>query len=162
MSSSRPLVRTLVVPLPVEDAWAGLADVATWPRWAPHIRSVEVNPPGPVGRDTAGTFDLVGAPSARFTMTDFAPPDHWTWQGRFLWLTVDYDHRFAPVGGTDDDARGTEIAFVVTARGLGGRTLGSLFATAYARRLDAALPRLRAHLAGPNGAADPTDRTVTG
>jgi hypothetical protein len=153
VSSPRPLVRHLVVPIERSAAWAGLADVRTWPQWAPHIRAVSVSPPGPVGPDTSGTFDLVGAPSARFAMTEFAPPDHWSWRGRFLWLTIDYDHRFAPP--PDGGGGGTTITFVVTACGRGGHVFGALFSAVYARRLDAALPRLREHLtsdAGPDRA----------
>jgi hypothetical protein len=152
MLPPRPLVRSLDVPVDPGAAWAGLAEVATWPQWAPHIRAVTVDPPGPVGPATTGTFDLVGAPSSRFAMTDFAPPHHWSWQGRFLGLTIDYDHRFAPTA----DGRGTTITFVVTTRGRANRVLGALFSAVYARRLDAALPRLRDHLAGLSGPAATT------
>jgi hypothetical protein len=71
---------------------------------------------------------------------------NWRWTGRFLWLTVDYDHRFTSLGPA-----GTEIAFVVDGAGWGVSVLGRLLAWVYRRNLRSAIPRLVAELEAGSG-----------
>ncbi len=143
----RLLSRTFEVPVSAADAWAFLADIDAWPRWAGHIRRIDVDPPGPAGPTTSGVIRLTNGITSTFRMTDFAPPTHWTWVGPFLWLSVRYDHRFEDLG--DGRAR---LAWTLDAEGFGASVLGRLFAAIYARNLDRAIPRLQRLLGDRNGA----------
>jgi hypothetical protein len=62
---------------------------------------------------------------------------NWKWAGRFLWITVHYDHQFRKAGPKE-----TEIGFVLEGEGVGAGVLGRLFAALYARNLDRAIPNL--------------------
>lgn len=44
------------VPAAPEQAWSALADVESWPRWAPHIARARVSPPGALQASSSGTF----------------------------------------------------------------------------------------------------------
>jgi hypothetical protein len=136
--------REFVVDVPLEQAWDHLARVEAWPSWAEHIKSVTIEPPGKLSLSTVGVLRLTnplrsGWPGmkARFAMTAFAPKSHWTWVGKFLWLTVHYDHRFEPI----NDAR-TKIQFIIEARGFGVSVIGKPFAAVYSKNLDKAIPNL--------------------
>ena len=124
--------RRFSTPASPDRVWSHLADVAKWPSWARHIKSVELEPPGLLQADTVGTFRLKGAPSARFRMTVFEPPRRWCWFGKFLWLGVDYDHLFEA-----NDRGGTDVQFTVAVRGFG---------RIYAGKLDKGIPRLQEEL----------------
>ncbi len=137
----RLLERRFEVPVPRAAAWSFLARVEEWPRWAAHIRRISVTPPGDVGPDTAGCIVLRSGIRSTFRMREFSPPQHWTWSGPFLWLTVHYDHRFDAV-----DAGRTRLTWIVDAEGAGAGVLGRLFAAAYARSLDKAIPALVASM----------------
>lgn len=123
------------VPLPLADAWAALADVESWPTWAPHIRSVVLTPPGPVGPTTAGVFRFSPVGRSRFAMTSFDRPRSWTWTGRAMGVDIDYEHRFEPVSETS-----TRLVWVVRSRGPAGLR-ARLFAVVYSRLIDRAWPR---------------------
>lgn len=140
--------REFVVEVPLERAWDHLARVEAWPAWAKHIKSVKLEPPGGLSPSTVGVLHLAnplrsGWPGimARFAMTEFAPKSHWTWVGRFLWLTVHYDHRFEPI----NDAR-TKIQFIIEARGFAASVIGKPFAAIYSKNLDKAIPNLVAEM----------------
>ncbi len=75
-------------------------------------------------------------------MTEYRPPLQWKWQGPFLWLSVDYDHRFETVA-----ANQTKMFWSVTCEGFGASVFGRLFAIIYNRNLDKAIPRLQDELA---------------
>jgi len=78
-----------------------------------------------------------------FRMIEFHPPHNWKWRGPFLWLSVDYDHRFEPAPGG-----GTRMIWLLEASGFAVGSLGRLFAAIYARNLDRAIPRLIEELHG--------------
>jgi hypothetical protein len=40
--------RSFDVPLARGQVWSALADVESWPHWAPHISRARVMPPGPI------------------------------------------------------------------------------------------------------------------
>jgi Polyketide cyclase / dehydrase and lipid transport len=135
--------RSFEVPLPPARAWAALADVERWPSWAPHSARARVEPPGPVGAGTSGSFRFRPAGRSRFTMTAFDPPRSWTWTGRVMGLAIDDDHRFEPVA---PDA--TRLVWVARTRqppGLRARTFGAV----YGRLIDRARPRFVAWASGP-------------
>jgi uncharacterized membrane protein len=135
--------REFVVDVPLEQAWAHLARVEAWPSWAKHIKSVTVEPPGELAPSTVAVFRLTNGMKARFAVTEYVPKSHWKWISKFLWLTIDFDHRFEPI---DHDR--TKMQFIIEAKDLGfGRfVLGKLYAAIYSKNLDKAIPNLVAEI----------------
>lgn len=146
----RMLERSFDVQANATAAWRVLVDATDWPTWAPHLRRVEVTPPGPVGPSSAATLRLTNFTSARVAVTEFEDRRRFRWEGSFLWLDLGYDHVVETLG------RGSRITFSVDGRGRGINSLGRLFARLYARNLDRAIPRLQARLAvaSAGGAGD--------
>ena len=137
----RLVERRFTVKAPVEKAWDHLARVSEWPSWARHIRRIDVTPAGPLTMRSEGVIRLTNGVRSVFRMTELNPGVNWSWRGTFLWLTIDYDHRFRSLS-----AEQSEIEFVVDVTGFGTRVLGRLFATIYARNIDRAIPRLVAEV----------------
>ncbi len=142
-ASRRMLERTFRVRAVPGAAWEELAAVRSWPAWARHIRSVDLEPEGPLGPGSRGTLRLTNGIRSTFRVTEFEPGRRWLWTGLFLWLRVDYDHLLEP-----DPAGGTRITFTIVGGGIGVSTLGRLFAWVYARNLDRAIPLLQERLGG--------------
>jgi uncharacterized membrane protein len=143
----RLLERTFPVEAAAERAWAELVAAEQWPRWAHHLRSVQVTPPGPVGPASSATLKLTNHTRATVRATEFEEERRLRWEGSFLWMDLGYDH----VVTTDDSGRVT-ITFTVEGAGVGVNTIGPLFAGIYARQLDRAIPRLQALLRSPDRA----------
>jgi hypothetical protein len=135
------LQREFTVDVPLQRAWEHLARVEGWPSWAPHIKRIDLHPPGQLGPQSTGVIRLANGMKAAFRMTDFSPPRNWKWVGRFLWLRVLYDHRFEPL-----DAGHTRLTWVVEAAGFGAGILGPVFARIYRGSLDRAIPLLIAEM----------------
>ena len=142
------LRRTFRVRARPEETWARLADVATWPEWARHIRSVTLEPAGPLGPRSRGAIRLGNGVRSTFAVTEFEAGRRWRWAGPFLWLRVDYDHVVEA-----DPGGGARVTFRVEATGALSSTVGRLFAWVYARNLDRAIPRLQAALGGDPAAS---------
>ena len=143
----RLLERTFAVEAAAERAWAELVAAEQWPKWARHLRSVQVTPPGPVGSASSATLKLTNHTTATVKVTEFQEGRRFRWEGSFLWLSLGYDHLVT----TDDTGRVT-ITFTVDAAGPGVTTIGPLFASIYARNLDRAIPRLQALMRSPDPA----------
>lgn len=135
------LRRRFRVRAPVEKAWAHLARVAEWPSWARHIRRIDVTPAGPLTSQSEGVIRLTNGVRSTFRMKELNSGVNWRWVGPFLWLTVEYDHRFHSLAGEQ-----SEIEFVVEGEGFGVGVFGRVFAAIYALNLDRAIPRLVAEL----------------
>jgi Polyketide cyclase / dehydrase and lipid transport len=143
----RLLERTFAVEAAAERAWAELVAAEQWPRWARHLGSVQVTPPGPVGPGSTATLKLKNRTRATVRVTEFEDGRRFRWEGSFLWMRLGYDHLVT----TDDTGRVT-ITFTVEGAGVGVHTIGPLFASIYARSLDRAIPRLQALLRSPDQA----------
>ena len=100
------------MPVSRAQAWEHLERVTEWPSWAHHISSIELEPEGALSTATKGVIRLKGGMRSTFRMTSLEPPDHWLWSGKFLWLTVHYDHVFEELA-----ANTTRIRFVVEVQG---------------------------------------------
>ncbi len=133
----RLLERRFSVRAPLTRAWQHLQRVERWPSWAHHIRRIDLQPPGPLTPGSVGALVLTSGIRSTFRIEELTPGKNWRWAGPFLWITVHYDHRFAPSGPGQ-----TEIAFVLDGEGVGARVFGRLFAAIYARNLDRAIPNL--------------------
>jgi carbon monoxide dehydrogenase subunit G len=134
------LRREFHVDAPLTVAWADLADVESWPRWAPHISRVTVDPPGPIGPSSSGALSFRPMGGSRFRVSSYAEGEGWEWVGRVLWLSIRYDHGFEPVAG------GTRLTWTVSQDGARRTVLGRLFGSVYARLVDRAIPRLQEQL----------------
>lgn len=132
--------RTFEVDAPLDEAWAYLARVESWPSWTKHIKSVTLTPPGMLTAASDGQFRFKGGARSTFRVETFDPPRRWRWVGRFLSVRVHYDHWFA-----DADGR-TRLTWIVDAEGPGAATVGRVFGAIYARILDRAIPNLQAEL----------------
>jgi uncharacterized protein YndB with AHSA1/START domain len=146
----RLLERTFLVEATAERAWAELVAAQQWPRWARHLRRVEVTPPGPVGPGSSATLKLSNHTTATVKVTEFQDGRRFRWEGSFLWLGLGYDHLI-----TTDEAGQVHITFTVEGGGVGVNTIGPLFARIYARNLDRAIPRLQALLRQPQPERSP-------
>jgi hypothetical protein len=133
--------REFIVDLPLQKAWEHLARIEQWPSWAPHIKQIELHPPGELGEQSTGVIHLTNGMKPVFRVTEFDPPRSWKWVGAFLWLTVVYDHRFEPL-----DAEHTKVIFIIDGKGFGASILGRLFAMIYRRNLEKAIPLLVAEM----------------
>jgi hypothetical protein len=141
----RLLERTFAVEAAAERAWAELVAAEQWPKWAQHLRSVQVTPPGPVGPGSTATLRLKNRTKARVRVTEFEDGRRFRWEGSFLWMRLGYDHLVM----TDDTGR-VRITFTLEGAGVGVNPIGPLFASIYARSLDRAIPRLQALLRPPD------------
>ena len=65
--------RELTVDAPLETAWDHLAQVEAWPSWARHIRSVALEPPGPMGPASSGSFRLANGVKSDFNWLNSTP-----------------------------------------------------------------------------------------
>jgi len=127
------------------DAWRLLARVQEWPRWARHIRRVDVTPAGEVGPDSSGCIRLRNGIRSTFRMREFQAGKNWKWVGPFLWLTIHYDHQFDAVGPSR-----TRLRWVVDAEGFGAKVFGRFFAAVYSKNLDKAIPAFIAYIGQMN------------
>jgi uncharacterized membrane protein len=146
-SMRRLLERTFAVEATAERAWAELVAAEQWPRWARHLASVQVTPPGLVGPGSRATLKLTNHTTATVRVTEFQDGRRFRWEGSFLWMGLGYDHLV-----TTNDAGRVSITFTVDVAGVGVNTIGRLFASVYARNLDRAIPRLQARLQSPDPA----------
>ena len=131
------LQREFVVNVALPRAWDHLARVELWPSWAPHIRKVELKPSGELGPQSTGAIHLTNGMKPAFRVTEFNPPRNWKWVGRFLWLTVHYDHRFEEL-----NPRQTKLNWIIEGAGCGVSVFGRLFARIYSKNLDRAISLL--------------------
>jgi len=151
----RLLQRSFEVPVSAADAWRVLARVSDWPRWAKHIRRIDVTPAGELGPESSGCIHLSNGIRSTFRMSEFHSDRNWKWVGPFLWLTVHYDHRFDELTPSR-----TRLTWTVDAEGAGVSVFGRLFAAVYARNLDKAIPAFVASI-GELASADAATRAVT-
>src|SRR2546425_3021247 len=133
--------REFTVEAPLAQAWRHLSRVEEWPRCASHIRRIELVPAGALTARSVGRIYLRNGIRSTFRVVEFNPDCNWKWVGGFLWLTVQYDHRFEEV-----DGRRTRLIWIVEAEGWGVSVLGRLFASIYSRNLDRAIPALVAEM----------------
>ena len=136
----RPVDRLVAVDASLTDTWQTLIDAESWPEWAPHIRNVEVSPPGKVDRNTSATIRFTSGRSMHVVVTEFRAGRSFRWTGRFLGATVSYDHVATAAG------EGSEILVLMEVTGPTAPLVSRWLGRAYNKQLDDAVPRLREHL----------------
>ena len=132
------LNREFVVDATIETAWAHLAKIEEWPSWARHIKDVKLSPLGDISHNSVGSLRLTNGIESEFRVTEFQLHQNWKWRGPFLWMRMEYDHRFEPLG---DDK--TKFTWIIEGEGIGASTIGRVFAWQYKRNLDKAIPLLQ-------------------
>ncbi len=129
--------RAFMVDASIDAAWRHLAEIDHWPSWAKHIKQVELTPKGELTLNSQGVFLLKNGIKTQFRMTEINPKRNWKWVGRFLWLTIHYDHQFEKQGETK-----TKLTWTVEAEGIGASVVGRIFAKIYDGNLNEAIPNL--------------------
>ncbi len=127
-----------VVDASIETAWAHLAKIEEWPSWARHIKYVKLSPSGDISHNSVGSLKLTNGIESEFRVTEFQLHQNWKWIGPFLWMRMEYDHRFEPLGYDK-----TKFTWIIEGKGIGSSTIGRVFAWQYKRNLDKAIPLLQ-------------------
>ena len=133
--------REFTVNVPLEIAWQHLGQVEQWPSWAKHIKQVQLEPSGELTPTSSGAFHLSNGVRSTFQMVEYNHQQNWLWVGPFLWLTIQYDHRFEAL-----DPQHTKMTFIVRAEGFAEPIFGRLFAAVYNSNLNKAIPNLVAEM----------------
>ena len=127
-----------VVDASIETAWVHLAKIEEWPSWARHIKDVKLSPSGNISHNSVGSLKLTNGIESEFRVTEFQLHQNWKWIGPFLWMRMEYDHRFEPLGYDK-----TKFTWIIEGEGIGASTIGRAFAWQYKRNLDKAIPLLQ-------------------
>ena len=130
--------RDFIVEASIEIAWAHFAKIKQWPSWARHIKDVKLVPPGDICPTSAGNLKLTNGIKSEFRVTEFQLHQNWKWSGPFLWMRIDYDHRFESLENSK-----TKFTWIIEGEGIGSSTIGRVFAWQYQRNLDKAIPPLQ-------------------
>ena len=130
--------RDFVVDASIEIAWAHFGKIEQWPSWAKHIKDVKLMPLGDICPTSAGSLKLTNGIESEFRVTEFQLHQNWRWRGPFLWMRIDYDHRFESI----EDSK-TKFTWILEGEGIGASTIGRVFAWQYQRNLDKAIPLLQ-------------------
>ena len=127
-----------VVDASIETAWVHLGKIKEWPSWARHIKDVKLSPSGDISHNSVGILRLTNGIESEFRVTEFQLHQNWKWIGPFLWMRMEYDHRFEPLGYDK-----TKFTWIIEGEGIGASTIGRVFAWQYKRNLDKAIPLLQ-------------------
>ena len=103
-----------------------------------HIKDVKLSPSGDISHNSVGSLRLTNGIESEFRVTEFQLHHNWKWRGPFLWMDMEYDHRFEPLGDYK-----TIFTWIIEGEGIGVSTIGRVFARQYKRNLDKAIPLLQ-------------------
>ena len=103
-----------------------------------HIKDVKLSPSGDISHNSVGSLRLTNGIESEFRVTEFQLHHNWKWRGPFLWMDMEYDHRFEPLGDYK-----TIFTWIIEGEGMGASTIGRVFAWQYKRNLDNAIPILQ-------------------
>ena len=130
--------REFIVDATVETAWVHPAKIEKWPSWARHIKDAKLSPSGDISHNSVGSLRLTNGIESEFRVTEFQLHHNWKWRGPFLWMRMEYDHRFEPLGYDK-----TKFTWIIEGEGIGVSTIGRVFAWQYKRNLNKAIPLLQ-------------------
>lgn len=134
----RVVDRVFSVDAGLTETWQTLIDMAGWPRWMPHLRGVEVYPPGKLDRSTSATIRARSGRPLSVVVTDFRPGRSFRLTGRVLGSVVSYDHVATSLG------TGSEVLMILEVTGPTASLVGRWLGKSYNRQLDDAIPKFRA------------------
>lgn len=93
------LTTSVTGPAPVDLAWERYADTTLWSGWAPQIRSVETDGPGPerIHVGMRGTVHALLGVSVRFEVSEVdEAARRWAWRVHLPVLTMTLEHTVEP------------------------------------------------------------------
>lgn len=140
-------VRSFAVEAPVNIVWDHLIKIERWPSWAPHIKRVQLSPPGALTERSRGILHQRWGMTTTFAVTELRYLRHWTWRGRVMGIEVEHTHRFEATS-----EHRTQLIFTVGCRGSGAALTVKLFTALHGHHLDRAIPLLIAEINGLMGA----------
>ena len=108
-----------VVDASIETAWVHLGKIEEWPSWARHIKDVKLSPSGDISHNSVGILKLINGIESEFRVTEFQLHQNWKWRGPFLWMRIDYDHRFESI----EDSK-TKFTWILEGEGIGASIIG--------------------------------------
>lgn len=116
--------------------WDLLVDVPGWPAaFTPHLKEAHIE--GAVAPGVTGWVKTrLPLPRAAFRVTRVEAGESWAWQGKLLWLTMDFDHRLSQVD------KGSVVMFDVDLVGPLGWALRPLARLVYRPQMERALDLL--------------------
>jgi hypothetical protein len=80
----------------VASVWDLLVDVDRWPEtFTPHLKAAHLDGRLQVGA-TGWVQTKLPLPRSSFVVTSVEEGRRWSWHGKLLWLTMDFDHRCQP------------------------------------------------------------------
>jgi hypothetical protein len=132
------LNREFIVDASIDTSWSHLAKIEEWPSWARHIKDVKLLPSGDISHNSVGSLILTNGIKSEFRVTDFQLHKNWAWKGPFLWMSMEYNHRFESLGYDK-----TKFIWIIKGEGIGVSTIGRVFAWQYKRNLNKAIPLLQ-------------------
>jgi uncharacterized membrane protein len=89
---------TIHIDAPPEVVWAVTEDVERWPEWTPAMVSVRRLDEGPFGPRSTALIKQRGLPEARWSVTEFARGERFSWQTRVRGLRMVASHELTPHG----------------------------------------------------------------
>lgn len=130
--------RAFEVSIGLDVAWQRFSVVERWPEWAPHIKSVKVTPPGPLGPSSRGALQIRGFGRNKFRISKWEPMSRWEWTGGLPVVRITYDHQFVALSNNS-----TQLIWVVSLDGPFASLVRPIFSRIYGRNVDIAIPRLK-------------------
>lgn len=133
--------RTFEVDAPLDDLWANLVQLESWPEWAKHVRAITVTPAGLLTANSEVRMRLKTGLRSTLRVEEFNPPNYWSWVGRFVSTRVHYHHRLEAVGDR------TRLIWNAEAEGVGVTLMRAVLASILSRYLDGEIEHLQAQFA---------------
>ena len=122
--------RSIEIAASPEIVWAVTKDVERWPEWTASVTSVRKLEPGPLVVGSGAEILQPGTPRARWVITDYREPTHFTWATHVRGVTIVGRHLLEPI------ANGTRVTLGVEASGLMARLFGWRLLPLFKRNLE--------------------------
>ena len=133
--------REFVLRLSLNDAWELLSKIEKWRTWAPHVKSVEMDPVGDIKVNSTCTIMFNSGLKMSYKITEVNAQKNWKWEASILWYDIFCDHKFMYM-----DKEHTKISWLVDCEGFGSAIFGFLFSYFHSRKLNVAIPNLIAEV----------------
>ena len=86
--------------------WAVTEDIERWPEWTPTVEAAYRLDDGPFGHGSVARIKQPGQPESDWTVTAYAPGEHFTWETRRPGLRMAASHRVrGETSGTSNTLR---------------------------------------------------------
>jgi len=89
--------RSIAIQAPIEHVWKILADLERWPEWTASMRSVRALGDTPLGVGARYRVEQPKLQPAEFTISEWRPPNSFTWKMRTPALSAVAVHTLTPL-----------------------------------------------------------------